>query len=93
MEPAYERGDLAIVRESIDLFLLEEGDVIVFEQDGRPIVHRIIEIEETADGLTFTTQGDNVDRPDRPIDQDQVQGKVVFLIPEIGHLNLWLRGG
>jgi signal peptidase len=93
MEPAYERGDLAIVRENIDLYLLEEDDVIVFEQDGFPIVHRIIEITDDGDGLVFTTQGDNVGRPDPPIRGEQVQGKVVFLIPEIGHVNLWLRGG
>jgi signal peptidase len=93
MEPEYERGDLAMVREGVDVELLEVGDVILFDVDGRPVIHRIISIEDSRDGPVFTTQGDNVDSPDAPISANDVEGKVVFLIPEIGHVNLWLRGG
>ena len=40
----------------------------------------------------FITQGDNVGEPDPSITGEQVEGKVVFLIPGVGYLNLWLRG-
>ncbi len=93
MEPAYERGDLAIVRENVDVALLRVNDVIVFDQEGRPVAHRIVAIYNTPDGLLFTTKGDNADRPDPPIREGRIEGKVVFLIPEVGHINLWLRGG
>jgi len=93
MESAYERGDLAIVREGIDANLLRIDDVIVFTHGGRRIVHRIVAIEETEDGLVFTTRGDNVTRPDPQIRPWQIEGKVVLRIPDVGHINLWFRGG
>jgi len=93
MESAYERGDLAIVREGIDADLLRIDDVIVFTHGGQRIVHRIIAIEETEDGRVFTTQGDNVARPDAEIRPWQIEGKVVLRIPDVGHINLWFRGG
>jgi signal peptidase len=92
MEPAYSRGDVAIVREDVDPVSLAEDDVIVYLRGSLPVVHRIISIEEGADGRVFTTQGDNMDAPDPPVTEDQVQGKVVFLVPGVGYLNLWLRG-
>jgi signal peptidase I len=93
MEPAYERGDLTIVRENVDVALLRVDDVIVFDQAGRPVTHRIVTIQNTPDGLLFTTKGDNVERHDPPIREEQIEGKVVFRIPNVGHINLWLRGG
>jgi signal peptidase len=92
MEPSYERGDVAIVREKVDVDSLRVNDVILFREGRLPVVHRIIAIEEGPDGPVFTTKGDNVDRPDPPVTADAVEGKVVFLIPELGHVNLWIRG-
>lgn len=92
MEPAYERGDIAIVRDAPDPASLQVGDVIRFEQGGLSIVHRIVAIDSGPDGLVFTTQGDNAASPDPRVSEEQIEGKVVFLIPEIGHLTLWLRG-
>ncbi|MFH1329090.1 MAG: signal peptidase I, partial [Actinomycetota bacterium] len=92
MEPAYGRGDVAVVREGVGPASLRVNDVIVFRQGSLPVVHRIVTIEEGGGGRVFTTQGDNVEAPDPPITQDRVEGKVVFLIPEVGNLNLWLRG-
>lgn len=93
MEPTYERGDLAIVRENVDVALLRVDDVIVFDQEGRPVAHRIVTIHDTPDGLLFTTKGDNAERQDPPVREEQIEGKVVFRIPNVGHINLWLRGG
>jgi len=92
MEPSYERGDVAIVREGVDVESLAVNDVILFREGRLRVVHRIIDIQSGPDGLVFTTKGDNVDRPDPPVTPDRIEGKVVFLIPEVGHLNLWIRG-
>jgi signal peptidase len=92
MEPAYSRGDVAIVREGVDPASLAVDDVVLYFEGSLPVVHRIIAIEEGDGGRVFTTQGDNVDNPDSPIGEDEVEGKVVFVIPGVGYLNLWLRG-
>jgi signal peptidase len=91
MEPAYKRGDVAIVHDGVDPATLAVGNVILFRQGSLPVVHRIIAIEEGTAGRVFTTQGDNVGTPDPPVTVDRIEGKVVFLIPELGHVNLWLR--
>ncbi len=41
----------------------------------------------------FTTQGDSNDAPDPSITAAEIDGKVVFLIPKVGHLKLWMTGG
>jgi signal peptidase len=92
MEPAYKRGDVAIVHEGVDPASLQVKDVIQYRQGGFSVVHRIVTIEEGPEGRVFTTQGDNNDAPDDPISAADIVGKVVFLIPEVGHLNLWVTG-
>lgn len=92
MEPAYGRGDVAVVREGVDPAALLVNDVVVYRRGEISIVHRIVGIEQTADGLVFTTQGDNMETPDPPVGGSQIDGKVVFLIPGVGNVNLWLRG-
>ncbi len=92
MEPAYSRGDIAVVRDSVDPASLQVNDVVLFHDGRIPVVHRIIEIDDSGPELVFTTKGDNVAQPDRPIAAADVEGKVVFLIPELGTVNLWIRG-
>src|SRR3989339_665186 len=38
---------------------LEVGDIIIFNGNGRPIIHRIIKIKEKDGEYTFSTIGDN----------------------------------
>jgi signal peptidase len=91
MEPAYERGDIAIVRPHPDPEDLQVDDVITYQRGSLVVIHRIVSIEDTSDGLVITTKGDNVVRPDPPIGEDDIEGKVVFRLPMIGRFNLWLR--
>jgi signal peptidase len=78
MEPAYSRGDVAVVREGVDPAGLEVGDVVLYYRGSLPVAHRIISIEEG--------------EPDPTITGGQIEGKVVFVIPGVGYLNLWVRG-
>ncbi len=94
MEPAFDRGDLAIIQRDVDPDTLAVGEIIEFEDaTGQHVVHRIVAIEQTPDGASFTTQGDNNRRPDRPFLASRVRGKVVLLVPAVGWPSLWLRGG
>jgi len=74
---------------------LKIGDVIVFwtETRAEPIIHRAIFINETANGLLFTTKGDHNGRSDSVIDtdirEDNIIGKAYFRIPYLGYIKIW----
>lgn len=81
MEPTMEPGDLAVV---IRVREAEVGDVIVFRPQVAPqarVVHRVV----GEDGDQLELRGDNNDWDD-PFDvtQDDVVGKVVMRLPEVG---------
>ncbi len=62
-------------KENVDI-----GDVIVIKTGKTPVLHRVIEINET----TVTTNGDNNDNPDKPVNWEFVQGKMIYQIPLLG---------
>lgn len=79
MEPAMSEGDLILVSEHR---AYEEGSVVVF-QDGRNlVVHRIVEMNESA----ITTKGDANNASDHPMDCSAVKGTVIAVLPGVGHL-------
>lgn len=84
------------------------GDIIVFDATGiytgsDPVIHRII--NRTYDPVTnhtwFLTQGDNNMYPDgdathfplKWVQDTRVYGKVIFTIPWVGNIFLFLREG
>ncbi len=79
MEPTLHVNDLVIVR-SAETYAV--GDVIVFQQGGDLIIHRIISIDAAAEKLQ--TQGDANNSADAPIAFTQVKGKESFHIPYVG---------
>jgi signal peptidase len=88
MEPAMHTGDLAMTRD-VDPGDLAVGDIVVFRAGHSDVIHRIIEIEETAQGRVFVTQGDNNNTPDDPILEGQVVGEVVFTMPKVGWIPIY----
>lgn len=92
MVPVLKINDVLIVRDGGSWGELKVGDIIVFNRpDGgdRVIVHRIIEIDEDADGdRTVRTKGDANPSPipgtDYPIKEDDYIGSVVYVVPGIG---------
>ncbi|PYF98327.1 signal peptidase, endoplasmic reticulum-type [Georgenia satyanarayanai] len=81
MEPTMERGDLVVVMRVREA---QVGDVVVFRPQVAPharVVHRIV----GADGEQLELRGDNNDWSD-PFDvtQDDVVGKVVMRLPQVG---------
>ena len=99
MEPVLKINDVLIVRDGGSWGELRVGDIIVFNRpDGgdRVIVHRIIAIDEDADGdRTVRTKGDANPSPipgtDYPIQKNDYIGKVVFVVPGIGIATQFIR--
>ena len=81
MEPALSVGDLLIFTEEERY---EVGDVVVYQSGRTPVVHRIIAL----DAETVTTRGDANNTADEPFGVQLIKGKVVTVVPIVGHL-IW----
>lgn len=92
MRRGFNKGDiLFIVGRNPDK--LELGDIIVFDANQRhPIIHRIVEIDDSNNGRIFSTLGDNnLDQLpiEREIRESQIMGKAVFkAAPYLGWVKL-----
>jgi signal peptidase len=84
MEPTIFIGDIVITKKQDDY---RKNDVITFYgPEGRIVTHRIVEIKENKDHRTFFTKGDaNRSEDDAQIQQEQIIGKVIFVIPKLGY--------
>ena len=81
---------------------IKEGDIITFISTsslskGMTITHRVIKIEDTPDkGRVYYTKGDNNLSPDaRPAEYQNILGKVILKIPQLGRVQSFLatKGG
>jgi len=94
MVPALYPGDLLVLqgRAAEDISV---GDIVVYEDDwytDAPIVHRVVEIQEVGGTYYFFTRGDANHANDignRTI--DEIIGVVVYRIPNLGHVSIFLR--
>ena len=92
MEPAINIGDVVIVsKTSADE--LNTGDIIQYRSGDSTIIHRIAAKKAASDGdWQFITKGDNNNGADAvPVSSDQILGKVVLIIPNVGKAVLWLN--
>jgi len=90
MSPALNPGDIVILR-PVEPENIQVGDIIRVVQAGTPILHRVIEIRDGEGGRQFVTQGDANNVADQPVGEDQVDGRVVLVIPKIGWLAIGVR--
>jgi len=79
MEPALSVDDVLVVKSQKEYFV---DDMVVFNDHGTLVVHRIISI---VDG-EITTKGDANDSADEAITAEVIKGKVVKVIPSAGKL-------
>ena len=94
MEPNIQIGDIVIVKsiknkeEAIKI-----GDIISFRKGQMVITHRITNIEKDENGiLRIATKGDNNNTEDSErILMNNIEGKVVKIIPKIGYITLVLK--
>ena len=92
MSGVYEINDVIAVKDC-DPNTLKVGDDIAYQGsrgglEGLLITHRIIRIEEKEDGgRIFVTKGVNAPGEDPAIEESQILGKVVGIVPVISFIN------
>lgn len=80
MSNTIEIGDVVIVKITKEV---QENEIIVYSEGNNFITHRLIE----KDGQNrFITKGDANNSEDKPIEESQILGKVIYIIPKIGIL-------
>ena len=87
MRPNLEIGDIVIVKH-VKKDEINNQDIISFRKNDLIITHRIIKIEDDQ----YTTKGDynNVEDQEKVVYED-VEGKVIFIIPFLGKIVFALR--
>lgn len=98
MQPGIDSGDVVIVRE-VDPATVRAGAVITFRSpteagthSGTVVTHRVIDVIRREDGHYFRTKGDANENPDPVlVPADDIVGRVVLTIPEVGHLLLFAQ--
>ncbi|MGI6029128.1 MAG: signal peptidase I [Candidatus Heteroscillospira sp.] len=90
MEPAYPTGSLIYVKK-VPAEDIQVGDPITFvlNEDLVVATHRVVDID--AENQRFTTKGDANDAIDgAPVHFNNLIGKPVFCVPQLGYLSSWL---
>lgn len=91
MKPDFDIGDIVVVKE-VEQKELKKDDVISFRQGHTVITHRISEEVVEKDKTLYKTKGDNNNTEDaKPVDFQNIEGKVVNKISSVGKIVLALR--
>lgn len=89
MQPTFQAGD-AIVTMETPLHSLQIHDVITYRSSENPktlMTHRIVKIFNESRVLSFQTQGDANEEPDKyVVSSEQVIGRMVLTIPYVGYV-------
>ena len=90
MTPQYQVGDLVYVK-AVEPETIEVGEAIsyVANEDLLVVTHRVVEIDQ--ENRRFTTKGDaNQSTDARPVLYENVLGVVVFSLPKLGYVSMYL---
>ena len=90
MTPQYRVGDLVYVKAK-EPETIEPGDVLTFvaNEDLLVVTHRVVEADR--ENRRFTTKGDANQITDaKPVLYENVLGVVVFSLPKLGYLSMYL---
>lgn len=93
MKPVFQRGD-AVFLEKVsekEIKLVKKGNVVVYNNNGIYVVHRVIDIEKKNNTYIYTFKGDNNDvADDKKVYANQIVGIVKFSIPKVGYPSVWI---
>jgi len=87
MSPALPAGSIAIVQ-PVAGSEISTDDIIAYHAPGgrgTTVTHRVVEVTNEGESLSFQTAGDGNDNSDKsPVPSENVVGKVIFHIPYVG---------
>lgn len=76
MTPFIRSGDIITI-EPVNHRNIVVGDILFYEADSEFLVHRLIEKRENKENSIYTTKGDSLTSPDKPVNDSQIMGKVI----------------
>jgi len=85
MEPTFSTGDMIIIHPQREY---RPGDVVTFRSEGELVTHRII--SESKEGFTVKGDANNV-RDEEKVREQDIQGKLVLVVPHVGAIALFFR--
>jgi signal peptidase I len=95
MEPAVQRGSIAVAAPLL-VEALSVGDIVPYRTSAgsAPTLHRIVAIEDTAQGRQFTLKGDANERADpQRVVLEGKGSRVVYTVPQVGYFANLARKG
>ena len=91
MQPTLNVGDIVVIQKT-PIETLKQGDIIQYTDNNVTYVHRIYAIDTDAQQKYIITKGDANDLPDStPIVPDQILGKSLFTIPQLGWIQIFIK--
>ncbi len=85
MNPNVKVGDIIVAKRGT-ASNLKEGDIVHYIIDKKSVIHRIVEKTNNNGEINYITKGDNNRSKDpKPVNERQVVGKVVAVIPKLGY--------
>ncbi len=92
MTPKINKGDAVFVHKIKKDKDIKIGDIIVYNDEGRNIVHRLVKIEKKKKKRYYITKGDaNNTVDDVDINLKDIKGVVIFKIPAIAYPSIFLE--
>lgn len=93
MEPTFHAGDFVITRD-VSADELKPGDVVLYQNGEKHVMHRIVSITPTTRGqeATLITRGDNNPVDDAPVPESALIGKLVYDLAWLPKLPVDLSG-
>lgn len=80
MRPTISNHTLLLIKENFSHSEIKVGDIVIFENDGKRICHRVVSIETDFGGTYYITKGDNNEHVDDIIHFENIKGIVVGLL-------------
>jgi signal peptidase len=94
MEPSIHVGSIVFVQK-VNPTTLKQNDIITFastNDSNVSITHRLTGIEEKNGTTLYHTKGDaNTSQDTSEISTSQIKGRVIFSLPYLGYLSVWIK--
>jgi signal peptidase I len=92
MSPVFNTGDVVVISK-VSAGAIKQGDVIEYrKEDKTNVIHRVIAVNKINGAASFITKGDANNAADAlPVDPQNVEGKVVMVVPKIGWISVGIR--